>query len=107
MAIMNLEMFVGQRIKSKGRIEVITMFKPGSIRNSHYTQTPHGRIHDADIKRLEGGHKQHMDLGKTTEPDVQSHNPDQDNYEHVHTAVVSPTVGSESPALMGIKRGTA
>lgn len=83
------------------------MFKPGSIRNSHYTPTPQGRAHDADIKRLESGHRANMDLGKTTEPAHQSHDPNQDNYETNHGPVVSPTVGSESPALSGIKRGTA
>ncbi len=83
------------------------MFKPGETRSSHYTPTPQGRIHDADIRRLEGAHKQHMDLGKNTEPEHQSHDPNQDNYETNHGPEVSPTVGSESPALAGIKRGTA
>lgn len=82
-------------------------FKPGSIRQSHYVKHPQGNMHDADIKRLEAGHRANLDLGSTTEPNVQSHNPDQDNYEHAHSSVVSPTVGSESPALAGIKRGTA
>lgn len=83
------------------------MFKPGSIRSSHYVKHSQGNVHDADIKRLEGAHKANMDLGKTTEPMHQSHDPNQDNYEENHGPVVSPTVGSESPALMGIKRGTA
>lgn len=83
------------------------MFPSGSIRMSHYVKHPQGAKHDADIKRLEGAHKQHMDMGPNSEPEHQSHNPNQDNYEHKYGPVVSPTVGSESPALEGIERGTA
>jgi hypothetical protein len=83
------------------------MFPSESIRSSHYVKHAQGSKHDGDIKRLEGAHKHHMDLGMNTEPDVQSHNPNQSNYEHEHTPVVSPTVGEESPALEGVERGTA
>jgi len=83
------------------------MFPSDSIRSSHYVKHSQGSKHDSDIKRLEAGHKQHMDLGMNTEPEHQSHNPNQSNYEHNHGPVVSPTVGSESPALDGVERGTA
>jgi hypothetical protein len=83
------------------------MFPNGSIRSSHYVKHPQGSKHDSDIKRLEGAHKQHLDLGMNTEPEHQSHNPNQDNYEHNHGPIVSPTIGSESPALDGVERGTA
>ena len=82
-------------------------FPNESIRSSHYVKHSLGSKHDGDIKRLESAHKSNMDLGMNTEPDVQSHNPNQSNYEHGHRTVVSPTVGSESPALKGVERGTA
>ena len=77
-------------------------FEPGSVRMSHYVKHPQGAKHDADIARLEGAHKANMDLGETTEPNVQSHNPNQDNYLHKHGTEVSPTVGAESDGLAGL-----
>jgi hypothetical protein len=50
-------------------------------RQSHYAKTPQGAKHDADIVRLEAGHKKHLDLGPNTKPDQDSHNPNQENYE--------------------------
>lgn len=79
------------------------MFKPGDTRQSHYVKTAHGAKHDADIKRLESCHKANMDMGATSEPEHQSHNPNQDNYEHAHTPVVSPTIGAgASKGLKGL-----
>jgi hypothetical protein len=57
------------------------MFNAGSTRSSHYVKTSLGSRHDSDIARLEKGHKAHMDLGKNTAPGIDSHMPNQDNYE--------------------------
>jgi len=78
-------------------------FPSGSIRSSHYIKHSQGSKHDSDIARLESAHKSNMDMGATSEPDQQSHAPNQDNYEHSHGPVVSPTVGSESDGLAGLK----
>jgi hypothetical protein len=69
-------------------------FPNGSIRSSHYVKTPQGSKHDADIVKLERAHKAHHDLGMNTEPDQHSHNPNQENYEHDHPSIVSPTIGA-------------
>jgi hypothetical protein len=56
-------------------------FGHGMTRSSHYVNSPQGARHDADIARLESGHRANLDLGKTTEPDQDSHDPGQPNYD--------------------------
>jgi hypothetical protein len=74
-------------------------FPESSVRSSHYVDHAQGRKHDAGIANLERAHKRHHDLGMNTEPDQQSHNPDQENFEHSHPDQVSPTIpdGGSSP----------
>lgn len=67
------------------------MFKAHETRSSHYVETEQGRKHDADISKLETGHKRNMDLGKNTVPDQDSHNPDQSNYEGTRGDWKTPT----------------
>lgn len=70
------------------------MFPIGSRRSDHYVDSPQGKKHDADMTRLESGHKANLDLGHTTQPDQDSHDPHQPNFEHAEN---NRRTGSNSP----------